>query len=273
MAPRLAGRRRPGSRSVTTAPTPEPAPARRRGWTRLKVAGAAAGAILGAASAAVGVQTWLGEKLEPPLTVTVDHRSNGPCFPGWVIPLPPEQIGPAPPVEEPGDPRSRWAADLGAVDAQSTIVNVTVQGTSAQAVILTGITIDVVSRRAPLSGTHVAEPCGDAFWARYFDVELDADPPAIGPSLDRRVEVALEGTEQPEPIDFPYTVDAGDPELFSLLARTGSCDCEWTATLHWQDRGSDGQTAITDDGKPFRVTATGNGPRYGNYEGGPLRPQ
>jgi hypothetical protein len=272
MAARVAGRRRRGSRPVEAETPSGSPPARRRGWTRLKVAGAAAATLLGAASAAVGVQTWVGEKLEPPLTVTVEHRSNGSCNPGWVIPLPPEQLGEAPPVEAPGDPRSRWAADLGAVNAQSTIAEVTVQGTSERAIILTGITIDIVSRRAPVSGTHVAEACGDAFFARYFDVNLDADPPTVGPSVDQRVEVFLEGTEEPDTIDFPYTVDAGDPELFSLLARTGSCDCEWTATLHWRDGDSEGETAITEDGQPFRVTAA-TGPMYANYYGGRLEPQ
>ena len=74
------------------------------------------------------------------------------------------------------------------------------------------------------------------------------------------------------PAPIPYTVTAGDPELFQVVASTTSCYCEWTATLEWRVGDQEGETAITDDGRPFRVSASSNAPGYGNYEGGQLEP-
>jgi hypothetical protein len=119
------------------------------------------------------------------------------------------------------------------VDAEFTTAEVTVQDTSSTAVILTGLRIDVVRREEPLTGTTVAEACGDALFARHFTADLDQDPPELAPSVDQREEVALE-VAPAEPIDFPYTVTASDPELFSIIATTETCCCEWTATLEWR---------------------------------------
>jgi hypothetical protein len=266
MATRIAGRRR-AARSPAPSPTG-------RGWTRLKVLAAAGAGVLGAASAAIGVQTWIESRLQPPLTVNVEHQDHGPCFPGWIIPAEPSQLGDVPPVENLDDleARTRWAQANGGVDAQFTTAEVTVQGTSDRAVILTGITVEVRERAGPLEGIQVAENCGDALWIRYFQVDLDSAAPVIGSSVDDRAEVALEGTEPPDPIDFPYTVTAGDPEVFSILARTETCYCEWTATLHWRDGDEDGATTLSDDGEPFRVSAIGSAQQYGNYAGGALQP-
>lgn len=278
--PRLL-RERPSERPQVPAPAgstarplaAEPSlPPRPPWWKRTKPLVTTVATVVGTVSAGLAIWAWVGERVEPPLTVDVDHRTD-PCL-GWVIAKPPEDLGPVPPFFDAADPgaRERWVAGHGGVDSDTSYVNITVQGTSARAVILTGLRIDVVRREPPLAGTTVREQCGDAFWARFFAADLDQDPPAIAPSVDNRQEVEFEGAA-PEPIDFPYTVTEGDPELFSLIASTVTCYCEWTATLEWRVGDDTGTSLITDGGEPFRTSATTPvAPSFGNYDGGPLQP-
>jgi len=147
---------------------------------------------------------------------------------------------------------------------------ITVQGTGDQAVILTDLRVDVVRRQPPLAGINLQEACGDVFAARYFEAALDEDPPDVGPSIDVRDQG---GEDIPhDPIDFPYTVTASDPEQFWIIAWTESCYCEWTATLEWRVGEKVGETTVRDGDEPFRVSATSDAPAYGNYEGGTLQP-
>lgn len=270
-----AGRPPVAAPAGAAAETPEVDPAtlpRAPWWKRTRPLVTAFTAVVGTVSAGLGIWAWVSDRLEPPLTVSVEH-STDPCG-GWVIPKPPDALGPVPPVYDPDDldARPRWADTHGGADANTSYVDVTVQGTGSRAVILTGLRVDVVSRAAPLSGTTIREQCGDALWARYFDIDLDREPPAIAPSVDKRQEVEFEGAP-PDPIDFPYTVTEGDPEWFTLVTSTVDCYCEWTATLEWKAGDDEGTSRITDGGKPFRTSAsTTAAPAYGNYAGGPLQP-
>ncbi|MGY1635410.1 hypothetical protein ACI78V_02000 [Geodermatophilus sp. SYSU D00742] len=252
---------------------PEGKPPPKPLWKRTGVVVGGGATVVGLVSGALAIEGWIGERLAPPLTVSAQHLTTGPCAPGWVVPQPPEALGEVPPAYDPAEPdaRLRWIEEHGGVDAGVTTAEVTVQGTSGTAVILTGLRVDVVRREEPLQGTNVAEVCGDAFHARYFSVDLDDEPPDVAPSEDRRAEVE-QGQSPPDPVDFPYTVTESDPELFSIVAWTEACYCEWTATLEWRVGDEEGETTITDDGDPFRVSATTNAPWYGNYDGGPLQP-
>jgi hypothetical protein len=247
-------------------------PTRPPWWRRGKPLAAAVAGVIGTFSAGLAIWAWIGETFEAPLLVTAEHQSNGTCGPGWVIPHPVEALGPVPPGYDPDDPNARqeWVDSHGGVDADHTTAVVTVQGTRAQAVILTGLRVDVVRREPPMSGINLFEGCGDLFAARFFEVALDQDPPEVGPSVDLRNQGG--GDIEVDPIDFPYTVTDSDPELFSIIAWTEDCYCEWTATLEWRVGEREGESLILDEGKPFRVSASTNAPGYGNYAGGTLEP-
>lgn len=269
LRPKLAEASPPAPDSGAGTPPPLPRPA---WWKRVKpLAGAMAG-VVGTVAAGLAIWAWATDTFEEPLVVTAEHQTNGACAPGWVIPHPVDALGPVPPVYDPDDPgaREEWVADHGGVDAEFTTAVVTVQGSDDRAVILTGLRVDVVRREPPLSGINLLEGCGDLFAARYFEVALDEDPPDVGPSVDVRNQGGAD--IEPDPIDFPYTVTASDPELFSIIAWTETCYCEWTATLEWRVGEREGETLVLDAGEPFRVSATANTPGYGNYEGGPLQP-
>jgi len=242
-------------------------------WGIKRIAAIIAG-VVGLVASGFAVYNELQTRIADPLTVSAEQFSNGACGPGQIVPVPPERLGPIPPVYDPSTPedgRENWVRERGGVNAKSTNVEVIVQGATSEAVILTDLTVNVVRRTEPMAGTNISEPCGDAFFARYFDVDLDLSPPSVGPSVDAREEVEF-GSEPPNPINFPYTVSSSNPERFILRAETETCYCEWTATLHWIAGDDRGETVIDDNGSPFVVSAVSNAPQYANYYGGPLLP-
>ncbi len=202
-----------------------------------------------------------GESVSP-LTVTADvTRSRRTAFvfaePLAALTPPPEDLGSSP------DARLRWAADNQGVDADVTVVEVIVEGTGEAPVILRSLTVDVVGRDEPPEGAFVAAEGAGAIAVRRFDVDLEQDPPtAVFAAPDEPT------PGQEEPIDFPYRVSLTDPEVFNLYASARSCDCRWTATLHWVSGGEEGSTVIDDGGEPFRTAASvGAVERYAPRDG------
>jgi hypothetical protein len=175
----------------------------------------------------------------------------------YLVPKPPGAI-PPPPQEL--EKRGEWAARVGAVDAGTTEVRVTVTGSSSDPVVLHDLQINLVSRRPPLKGTYVVLSGGDITPVRWITVDLDASPPAIAESVDGRGILAElypeKYKEQPEdPVTFPYEVSATQPEVFYIVAKTKACDCRWTAELFWTTGEIEGSTVIDDEGEPFRTTS------------------
>ncbi len=172
-------------------------------WVRRFAAIAIAG--LGAAAFYVAVDQWVRDHGGPEFTVVAKHLANSSCSGGWVIPGSATELGDIPPDGDPA--RDQWASENGAVDASHTTAEVTVQGTSAKAVILTGITVDATYRGEPMMGIHVVEECGGPLEGRFFDIDLDQSPPLLGPSVDTRATLSgTTPTPEPELINFPYTV-------------------------------------------------------------------
>ncbi|MCX4765799.1 helix-turn-helix domain-containing protein [Streptomyces sp. NBC_01275] len=229
---------------VTASPTPGTAsPAPRSGGTSPSPDAAPAG---GAASApASGV----------PLVWTADSQVWAlNCSHDYVIDKPPAQV-PPPPAEQDAGP---WASAQGAVHGRETNVEISVQGRSSTAVVLTALRVRVVGRTTPAPGTVYAmdQGCGGALGKRYFAVDLDKDRP---------VAHSIAGNDSGTPIpavSMPYRVSSTDPEVLLVTARTDACDCDWYLELDWSSQGRTGTVRVDDHGRPFRTSAIKGLPRY-----------
>ncbi len=191
----------------------------------------------------------------PPLTWSVnDHAWAYGCGHDYVVAKPPAQV---PPPPAPQDART-WAATQGAVHGEETLVEVSVQGTSDTAVVLTALRVRVAGRSEPAPGNAYAmdQGCGGALTPRYFDVDLDKDRP-----IARAVAGNDAGTPIPA-VRMPYRVSATDPEVLMITARTEGCDCRWYLELDWSSQGRTGTVRIDDRGRPFRTSAVKGLPHY-----------
>ncbi|PWJ03821.1 transcriptional regulator [Streptomyces sp. NWU49] len=191
----------------------------------------------------------------PPLAWTADSQvwAYG-CGHDYVVAKPPGQVPPPPAPQDAGT----WAATQSAVHGGETIVELSVQGTSDTAVVLTALRVRVVGRTAPAPGNAYAmdQGCGGALTPRHFAVDLDKDRP-----LARAVAGNDAGTPIPA-VRLPYRVSASDPEVLRVTARTGTCDCRWYLELDWSSRGRTGTVRVDDRGRPFRTSGIEGLPRY-----------
>ncbi|KES08565.1 DNA-binding protein [Streptomyces toyocaensis] len=191
----------------------------------------------------------------PPLTWSADsHVWAYGCGHDYVVARPPRQV---PPPPAPQDART-WAEAQSAVHGGETRVELSVQGTSDTAVVLTALRVRVTGRAAPAPGNVYAmdEGCGGALTPRYFDVDLDKDRP-----IARAVAGNDAGTPIPA-VRMPYRVSATDPEVLAVTARTGACDCSWYLELDWSSQGRTGTVRVDDHGRPFRTSGVEELPRY-----------
>lgn len=191
----------------------------------------------------------------PPLTWSVnDHAWAYGCGHDYVVAKPPAQV---PPPPAPQDART-WAATQGAVHGGETLVELSVQGTSDTAVVLTALRVRVAGRSEPAPGNAYAmdQGCGGALTPRFFDVDLDKDRP-----IARAVAGNDAGTPIPA-VRMPYRVSASDPEVLMITARTEGCDCRWYLELDWSSQGRTGTVRIDDRGRPFRTSAVEGLPHY-----------
>ncbi|GGQ76732.1 transcriptional regulator [Streptomyces pilosus] len=192
----------------------------------------------------------------PPLTWSADsHAWEYGCGHDYVVARPPGQV---PPPPAPQDART-WAGTQAAVHGGETRVELSVQGTSQAAVVLTALRVRVAGRAGPAAGNAYAmddEGCGGALTPRYFDVDLDKDRP-----LARAVAGNDAGTPVPA-VRLPYRVSASDPEVLVVTARTARCDCRWYLELDWASQGRTGTVRVDDRGRPFRTSGIEGLPHY-----------
>ncbi|MER6452877.1 helix-turn-helix domain-containing protein [Streptomyces sp900105245] len=190
-----------------------------------------------------------------PLTWTADSQVwQGGCGHDYVIGKKPDQVPPPPVQQDAG----AWAATQGAVHGRQTMVQISVQGKSSAAVVLTALRVRVVSRGTPLPGTAYAmeQGCGGDLTPREFSVNLD---------VDRPIAHARPGNDTGRPIPavrFPYRVSAEDPEVLLVTATTEAHDCQWYLELDWSARGRTGTVRVDDHGRPFRTSGIKGLPRY-----------
>lgn len=191
----------------------------------------------------------------PPLTWSADSQAWAyGCGHDYVIAKPPDRVPPPPAPQDAGT----WAATQEAVHGGETLVELSVQGTSETAVVLTALRVRVAGRSGPVPGNAYAmdQGCGGALTPRYFDVDLDKDRP-----IARAVAGNDAGTPIPA-VRMPYRVSVSDPEVLLVTARTAGCDCRWYLELDWSSRGRTGTVRIDDHGRPFRTSGTGGLPHY-----------
>ncbi|WP_107099797.1 helix-turn-helix domain-containing protein [Streptomyces aurantiacus] len=190
-----------------------------------------------------------------PLTWTANSQAwKLGCGHDYVIRKDPDQVPPPPIPQDAGT----WAATQGAVHGHETNVEISVQGRTSTAVVLTALRVRVVGRTAPVPGTVYAmdQGCGGSITPRSFDVDLDKDRP-----IARSVPGNDTGTPIPA-VRMPYRVSAKDPEVLLVNATTETCGCSWYLELDWSSEGRTGTARIDDHGSPFRTSGIKGLPRY-----------
>ncbi|MGW7129036.1 helix-turn-helix domain-containing protein [Streptomyces bobili] len=190
-----------------------------------------------------------------PLTWTADSQAWAlGCGHDYVVAQPPARVPPPPAAQDAGP----WAAAQGAVHGRETVVEITVQGRSTTAVVLTALRVRVAGRTDPAPGNVYAmdQGCGGSISPRHFAVDLDRDRPIARP-------VAGNDTGTPIPaVRMPYRVSSTDPEVLLVTARTQGCDCSWYLELDWSSEGRTGTVRVDDHGRPFRTRSIAGLPRY-----------
>jgi hypothetical protein len=198
---------------------------------------------------------------EPALRVDVaasgvQFQSNVEDLPEFVIPRSLAQLTPPPGQEVESGQRYRWAYALGGVDANTTSVDILIQGSSAKAVVIKGLRVHVKERHPPLAGTHITYgPIGEFVPVRTAFVDLN------NPG---RVELT---DEDDTPLSFPLAVSEAKVEALRLTVLASNCDCTWSAELVYLDEGQEQTTAILRDGQPFRTTASTRAVSYYSNDG------
>ncbi|MET8678819.1 helix-turn-helix transcriptional regulator [Streptomyces sp. NPDC004647] len=203
-------------------------------------------------SASNTVTAPAGSQAPVPLTVaTRPYAWEDPCSQRYLINRPPAEV-PPPPTEQdaPG-----WVHALGGVSAESQRLELTVQGTGKDTVVLQAMHVRVVRSKAPLAHNaygmgFIGVGCGGDVSTQSYAVNLDAGRPQITPKSGQR--------------DFPHRVSETDPEVFYVTARTTSHDVSWYLELEWSSGGRQGRLRIDDQGRPFRTSSLSGRPQYGH---------
>ncbi|MBM7771639.1 hypothetical protein JOD54_001843 [Actinokineospora baliensis] len=157
-------------------------------------------------------------------------QDSGWCTSGWIIP----DRGDAPIPYSGGPPP-------GAVEGGGTVVAVTVQGLTGKAVVLQGMSVDVVRRSPAPTGVYLPPVCPAHIVPRKYGVALDNVVPRV---------VADVGTR-----GFPYRVSETEPEVFVIHAGVDSGDVQWRLVLAWTSGAEKGELVVDDNGRPFHTVA------------------
>ncbi|MFF7630078.1 helix-turn-helix domain-containing protein [Streptomyces cyaneofuscatus] len=252
---------RPSEPPASASPSASPQPSASSG-TPSAAPSAEPGAPAGSAGSAAeqprgGTRTGLGAL--PAVTIS-SYNWDEPCGQFYLLDRGPEGVDPPPPPQD----RRGWARSYGGVDAGNMLLQLTVQGTSREAVVLKGLYVRVVSRKAPLpwSAYLMGNGCGSSIVPQTFASDLDTGHPIMTP---------VPGTQGDRTIPaepFPYKVSSEDVEVFNLDMKAGGYDVTWYLELKWSSGGREGMLRIDDHGKPFRTSGMRGRPMYtyGNDE-------
>lgn len=190
----------------------------------------------------------------PPTVTISSYNWEEPCGQYYLLDQGAAYV-PPPPV--PQDTRG-WAGALGGVDGGQMRLELTVQGTSKEAVVLRGLSVRVLSQGAPLkrSAFSMGEGCGSGIEPQSFDVDLDDSRPTLTPVPGKQ------GDETVPAKDFPFRVSSSDVEVFDLDAHVEGHDVSWYLELDWSSGGRTGTLRIDEGGKPFRTSSIAGRPEY-----------
>ncbi|WP_032766628.1 helix-turn-helix domain-containing protein [Streptomyces sp. CNS654] len=253
-----------GSASATPRPSVSPSPAP----PPASAPGSPSGAPSGKPSAGTGSGagqsgsgggeggTGLGA---PPAVSISSYNWEEPCGQHYLVNRGPDELDPPPAPQD----RRGWAESYGGVEGGNTRLQLTVQGTSREAVVLKGMNVRVVSRKAPLpwSAYLMGNGCGSGITPQTFASNLDAGHPTL------RAVPGTQGDIEVPAVDFPYKVSSEDVEVFNLEMKAVSYDVSWYLELEWSSGGNEGTLRIDDRGEPFRLSGMKGRPEY--VHGGP----
>lgn len=163
-------------------------------------------------------------------------------------------------LSSPGPHRFTSIEDrAGAAPAGKAIVEASIQGASARAITITGISFKVHRHRRP-PGATFTQACGGPLTGRAIEVDLDTSPPRIiatnaAPSafLGEEKEDFHNAPMKVRPITLPWTVSLTDPLQLYLIATTRSCYCGWRAEVRWASGAERGTILMSNHGHDFLV--------------------
>ncbi|MGW7590884.1 helix-turn-helix domain-containing protein [Streptomyces rubiginosohelvolus] len=195
----------------------------------------------------------------PPAVSISSYNWEEPCGQHYLVNRGPDELDPPPAPQD----RRGWAESYDGVEGGNTRLQLTVQGTSREAVVLKGMNVRVVSRKAPLpwSAYLMGNGCGSGITPQTFASNLDAGHPTL------RAVPGTQGDIEVPAVDFPYKVSSEDVEVFNLEMKAVSYDVSWYLELEWSSGGEEGVLRIDDRGKPFRLSGMKGRPEY--VHGGP----
>ncbi|WP_336319568.1 helix-turn-helix transcriptional regulator [Streptomyces lavendofoliae] len=196
-----------------------------------------------------------------PLTVDVrPYVWRDPCSQVYVVDRPPAQV-PPPPSEQ--DARG-WVTALGGAPGGDMMMDLSVQGTGQETVVLHALRVRVVEKDAPLAWNAytMGVGCGGEMTPRSLDINLDVARPRTVPVAGRQ------GDREIPAGDFPYKVSASDPQMLRVTAHTAGHAVRWYLELEWSSGGRRGTLRVDDHGRPFATSAVTGRPAYDYPLGG-----
>ncbi|MDT0494907.1 helix-turn-helix domain-containing protein [Streptomyces griseus] len=196
----------------------------------------------------------------PPAVTISSYNWEEPCGQFYLLNRGPEGVDPPPPPQD----RRGWARKYGGVEGGNTLLQLTVQGTSREAVVLKGLYVRVLSRKAPppWSAYLMGNGCGSSIVPQTFASDLDTGHPVITPVPGTQGDRTLPARP------FPFKVSSMDVEVLNLDMKAAGYDVTWYLELKWSSGGREGTLRIDDHGKPFRTSGMRGRPAYtyGNDE-------
>jgi hypothetical protein len=121
-------------------------------------------------------------------------------------------------------------------------IEVAVQSTTANAVLLQRVQVRVRERKDNPKGLAVTFKCecGAGGDLRRFHTDLDDQNPTVRPDRD-------------DDSDDFYYVRPDSPEIFLLTVTDRKCDCLFDLELEWLTDGREGRTVLDNNGRHFRM--------------------
>lgn len=238
----------PGTSSRTAQPHPSASPA-----TPAPASGTARSSADGASAS---------PSAEPPVQVDVlDNNWDDPCDRWYLSSRPPADVA-APPAE---GPFQQWARSQSATPAGDQRLEITVQGSGRQPVVLHALYVHVFSSAPAPRGNayNTAVGCGGGLTPASFGIDLDTIAPTAEPTSGTRGDATLAAPR------FPLPVSATEPEVLDVDATTAGHDVHWDLELLWSSGTRQGTTVIDDHGQPFHTVARTGDPAYIHVLGTP----
>ena len=133
-----------------------------------------------------------------------------------------------------------------------------VQGTSADTVVLHSLHVRTMSKAAalPWSAYSMASGCGGGLTPAFFDVNLDADRPLAHAKAGEQGDTVIHA------VDFPFKVSKTDPQVLTVYAHATSSNVSWYLELDWSSGDRSGTVRIDDHGHPFQTSGAKGRPIY-----------